>query len=259
MVLFFGIGPPFVNPGVCPSGQHLDSHWEGASSQWSASILLGGALPLSGVVPVGLGNGAGDCPPTSPIFQKSIFLFPFYLFFGRKLYSFSKGMVSYFCLLLGMLVAKWKPTPCYRDAFSVDYPSGLVGGKAWQKHYKTTFSPFYGRFFLVTKRTFFFFFWGGRLLYRCSILGGPGILGLALGFFTPSQLSIEFVIVGGWLTHGDVALDSCAQFLAVGEHRLVPSGTRSVCHQLRKAGHLSCLVSCLPGSGCWRSCWSWGC
>ena len=48
MVLFLGIGPPFVNPRVCPSGQHLDSHWEVASSQWSASILLGGALPLSG-------------------------------------------------------------------------------------------------------------------------------------------------------------------------------------------------------------------
>ena len=27
--------------------------------------------------------------------------------------------------------------------------------------------------------------------------------------------SIECVNVGGWLTHGDLALDSCAQFLAV--------------------------------------------
>ena len=26
MVLLLGIGPPFVNLGVCPSGQHLDSH-----------------------------------------------------------------------------------------------------------------------------------------------------------------------------------------------------------------------------------------
>ena len=41
------------------------------------------------------------------------------------------------------------------------------------------------------------------------------------------QLSIEFVIVGGWLTCGDLALDSCAQFLAVAEHRLIPSRARA--------------------------------
>ena len=58
-------------------------------------------------------------------------------------------------------------------------------------------------------------------------------------FFSPGQLSIEFVNVGGWLTHGDLALDSCAQFLAVAEHRLIPSWARSVCHQLRRTGHHS--------------------
>ena len=35
---------------------------------------------------------------------------------------------------------------------------------------------------------------------------------------TPGQLSIEFVNVGGWLTYGDLALDSCALFLSVAEH-----------------------------------------
>ena len=57
--------------------------------------------------------------------------------------------------------------------------------------------------------------------------------------FHPSQLSIEFVNIGGWLTYGDLALDSCAQFLAVAEHRLIPSGFRSFGHLLRKAGHQS--------------------
>ena len=38
--------------------------------------------------------------------------------------------------------------------------------------------------------------------------------------------------MGGWLTSGDLALDSCAQFLAV-------AGARSICYQLRKAGYLS--------------------
>ena len=40
--------------------------------------------------------------------------------------------------------------------------------------------------------------------------------------FTPGQLSIEFVNVGGFLTSGDLALDSCAQFLAIAEHRPNP-------------------------------------
>ena len=43
----------------------------------------------------------------------------------------------------------------------------------------------------------------------------------------------------GWLTCGDLALDSCAQVLAVAEHWLIPSRARSVCHQLRRAGHHS--------------------
>ena len=58
-------------------------------------------------------------------------------------------------------------------------------------------------------------------------------------FFTPAQLSVEFVNVDGRLTYGDLALDSCAQILAVAEHRLIPSRARSVCHQLRRAGHQS--------------------
>ena len=57
--------------------------------------------------------------------------------------------------------------------------------------------------------------------------------------FTPGQLSVEFVNVGGWLTYGDLALDSCAQFVAVAEHRLIPSRARSIGHSLRRAGHQS--------------------
>ena len=52
-------------------------------------------------------------------------------------------------------------------------------------------------------------------------------------------MSVEFANVGGWLTSGDFASDSCAQFLAVAEHRLIPSRARSICHQLRRAGHHS--------------------
>ena len=43
--------------------------------------------------------------------------------------------------------------------------------------------------------------------------------------FSPGQLSVEFVnVVDLW----DLALDSCAQFLAVAEHRSIPPGVRSI-------------------------------
>ena len=36
---------------------------------------------------------------------------------------------------------------------------------------------------------------------------------------TLKLLSVEFADVGGWLAHGDFAMGSCAQFLAVAERR----------------------------------------
>ena len=135
-----------------------------------------------------------------------------------------------------MLVAKWEPTPCCHDAYSVGTPNRAFRVKGWRKYCKTMISPFLGRFFLVSKRTFFFFWcvilWMLRIGRARHPGPGPRVL-------TPGQLPIEFVNVGGWLTHGDLALDSRAQFLAVAEHRLIPSGARSVCHQLRKAGYQS--------------------
>ena len=142
-----------------------------------------------------------------------------------------------FFLPLGMLVAgSGCPPHATVMHILVGTPKWAFWGKGWQKHYESTFSSFIGHLFLVSKRTFYF---SGGLSGGCFILVGPGILGLALVFLLPGQLSIEFVNVGGWLTSGDLALDSCAQFLAVAEHRIIPSRARSVCHQLRKAGHHS--------------------
>ena len=53
-------------------------------------------------------------------------------------------------------------------------------------------------------------------------LGGAGGF---VGFYPFSLLTLE-----GWLTHGDFAMDSCAQFLAV-----ALLGARSIGHQLRGA------------------------
>ena len=152
MVFFLGIGPLFVNPGVCPSGQHLDSHQEGTSSQWSASILLGGALPLSGSCPLGWETALATVT-TSPIFHGCLFI-SFFIFYGLNFTLFFRyGFFFTFSLPLGMLVAEREPTPCYHDAYSV----GTLTGLFWGKTGKNTVRPWFslGRFFLVSKRTFF--------------------------------------------------------------------------------------------------------
>ena len=78
----------FVNPGVCPSGQHLDSRKEGASSQWSASILLGGVLSLL-VVPVGSGDGVGDCHDVANLPRVCLLISLVFHFLGKNFTLFS--------------------------------------------------------------------------------------------------------------------------------------------------------------------------
>ena len=73
MVLFWGIGPLLVNPGVCPPGQHLDSHLEGAPLQWSAPIPVGGVLRLPCV---GSGDGVGDCHDAASLPRERLFISP---------------------------------------------------------------------------------------------------------------------------------------------------------------------------------------
>ena len=63
--------------------------------------------------------------------------------------------------------------------------------------------------FLVSKKTLFFF-WGWWC--GCSTLVGPGVPGLVFCLWT----------------NGDAALDSCAQFLAVAEHKLILARAWSV-------------------------------
>ena len=62
----------FINPGVCPPGQHLDLHLEGASSQLSASIPLDGEPSLKGSCPLGWETALGTVT-TSQISQESVF------------------------------------------------------------------------------------------------------------------------------------------------------------------------------------------
>ena len=109
-------------------------------AQWCTSPL--------GVVPAGLGTALAHC-------HDSVY-FPGVSFWWNKFYSFFKSVVVGFLRMLDMLVAKWVPTPCYNDAYSVGTPKWAFWGKGWQTYHKTTFSPRIGRFFLVSKRTFYF-------------------------------------------------------------------------------------------------------
>ena len=79
-------------------------------------------------------------------------------------------------------------------------------------------SPFLGRFFLVSKRTFFLGEEGERVILWMFHIGRARHPRPSPRDFPPGQLSVEFINVDGWLTSGDLALDSCAQFLAVAEH-----------------------------------------
>ena len=113
-----------------------------------------------------------------------------------------------------------------------------IGGRRWplaNLQREVSFYFLYIAEYASSKRYFLFFVVIVWMLH----IGRARHPGPGPQSFTPGQLSIEFVNVGGWLTSGDLALDSCAQFLANAEHRLIPSRARSVCHQLRRAGHSS--------------------
>ena len=114
-------------------------------------------------------------------------------------------------------------------------PNGAFWVSSWQKQCETRYSPFVGFLlpytFLVSKRSLRFFW--GLLIWMLSIgrarYPGPGTSSY------PPAFSIEFLNVGGWLSRGDLALESSAHFLVVAEHRLVPARARTVTTQLRQA------------------------
>ena len=238
MDLFLGIGPPFVDPCVFPSwlalGFTLRRGHRHSDQRPSRSAVY---FPSQGRARW-VGERRWALSRRRQSSGKVSFYFPLVFFWGGESFTpFFKGMVLFISVLLSMLVAQWEPIPCYRDAHSVGTPKWASWRQGWVTHYKTTFSPFSGRLFLFDKQKDLFLFWEvttwmfhrGRARHP-----GPGPRS-----FTPGQLSIEFVNVGGWLTSGDLALDSCAQFLAIAEHKLIPSRARSVCHQLRGASHHS--------------------
>ena len=137
--------------------------------------------------------------------------------------------------LLIALVTNGEPTPTNYHMHDVGTPNGADLGNKWQMHSKTRSSPTVGfllPFVFVASKKSLRFFWC-LILWMLSIgrarHPGPCIPS------NPSGFSIEFLNVGGWLSRGDLALESKAHFLAVAEHRLVPARARNVTTQLHRA------------------------
>ena len=86
-------------------------------------------ISLWGVVPVGLGDGVGDCHDAALRQRRGLFYFPFNLSKGEKL-CFIKGMVYFCCIFQSMLVTDREPNPGCNDAYSVGTLSGHFWGKA---------------------------------------------------------------------------------------------------------------------------------
>ena len=107
---------------------------------------------------------------------------------------------------------------------------------------KTCFSPSW--FFVFSRNSM------GTVLvdYPHSNFGlvEPETLGRSLPF---SQVGVEVFNVGGWLTHGDLALDFKVDFfLAVVEHRLIPARVRSEWARLGKRRVASIRAPACQGS-----------
>ena len=125
-----------------------------------------------------------------------------------------------------MLALVGRPSLHGDYACKVYWNQGALRRNCRQKQNKTSFSPFWVFLFSrnPTKRFWgliFWHFWAGRARHP----GPPS---------QPQHVSLEFHNVGGWLTHGDLALGAGVDFLAVAEHRLIPARVRSEWSRLKE-------------------------
>ena len=124
----------------------------------------------------------------------------------------------------------WKGLPSRQnnDTYFVFWPKGALRVNGRLRNCKALFHPFLSLCLLVS-RISCFRFWGTILWYlwigRARHPGPPS-----------NNLDVEVFNVGGFHTHGDYALDTDADFLAVVEHRLVPARARSEGKRLLQAG-----------------------
>ena len=121
-----------------------------------------------------------------------------------------------------------RPSHHGNDECMVFWVIGALRRNCRQKQRETSFSPL--RVFLFSRNSRVRFWglvlwhlWIGRARHP-----GPSSI--------PPHLGVEVLNVGGWLTHGDLALEAGVDFLAVVEHRLIPARVRSEWSRLRGKG-----------------------
>ena len=119
-----------------------------------------------------------------------------------------------------MLALVRRPSLHGNYACMVYWTEGALRRICRQKYGETSFSPF--RVFLFSRNSrerfwglVFWHLWIGRARHP-----GPSS--------TSPHLGIEVLNVGGWLTHGDLALDTSVDFLAVVEHCLIRFGVNGL-------------------------------
>ena len=127
-----------------------------------------------------------------------------------------------------MLAIVGQPSLHCNYACMVYWAKGALRRNCRHKQCKTSFSPCWVFLFSrnPTKRFWgliLWHFWAGRARHP-----GPP--------FQPRHLCLEVHNVGGWLTHGDLALAAGVDFLAVAEHRLIPARVRSEWSRLKGEG-----------------------
>ena len=127
-----------------------------------------------------------------------------------------------------MLALTGQPSLLGYDACMVFWTKGALRRNCRQKQCEPSFSLFWVFLFSQTSRVRFW----GLLLWHLWIgrARHPGPTPL------PQHVGVEVFNVGGWLTHGDLALEVGVDFLAVVEHRLIPARVRSEWARLRKKG-----------------------
>ena len=133
----------------------------------------------------------------------------------------------------GTLVGVWPPSLSDYDACLVFCSNWAFEGNNGRPKRETSFPfplPRGKTWVFLVSRTSMKRFWGKVLwLLWIGRARHPGPVGGGV-------LSLEALNVGGWLTHGDTALDTNADFLAVSEHRLIPARVRSEWAGLRRKG-----------------------
>ena len=127
-----------------------------------------------------------------------------------------------------MLALMGQPSLLGYDACMVYSVKGALRRNCRQTKYETSFSPSWVFLFSrnLTKRFWGLIFWH-LWIGRARHPGPPSHV---------RHVGVEFHNVGGWLTHGDLAIRTGVDFLAVAEHRLIPARVRSEWSRLKGKG-----------------------